>query len=57
VTSPFDPLTFAHGPAMPNRIALAPLTNSQSNADGTLGEDEFHWLTLRAQGGFGLIHT
>ena len=53
----FSPLTFAHGPAMPNRLMLAPLTNLQSNPDGTLSEDEFHWLTLRAKGGFGLTMT
>ncbi len=57
MTSPFDPLTFAHGPAMANRIMLAPLTNMQSNADGTLGEDEYHWLVKHAEGGFGLINT
>jgi 2,4-dienoyl-CoA reductase-like NADH-dependent reductase (Old Yellow Enzyme family) len=39
---------------MPNRFMLAPLTNMQSHADGTLSEDEIHWLTLRAKGGFGL---
>lgn len=53
----FAPLTFEHGPAMPNRIMLAPLTNLQSNIDGTLSDDEFHWLTLRAKGGFGLTMT
>lgn len=42
---------------MKNRFMLAPLTNWQSNADGTLGEDEFKWLTLRAEGGFGLTMT
>lgn len=53
----FDALTFAHGPAMRNRFMLAPLTNSQSHADGKLSDDEFHWLTLRARGGFGLTMT
>lgn len=53
----FDPLTFRHGPAMANRLMLAPLTNCQSHADGTLSEDEFHWLTMRARGGFGLTMT
>lgn len=52
-----DPLKFAHGPAMPNRFVLAPLTNLQSNNDGTLGEDEFNWLVMRAEGGFGLTMT
>ena len=54
---PFDPVTFLHGPAMPNRFMLAPLTNQQSHTDGTLSDDEHHWLTMRAQGGFGLTMT
>jgi 2,4-dienoyl-CoA reductase-like NADH-dependent reductase (Old Yellow Enzyme family) len=53
----FDPLTFRRGPAMANRLALAPLTNCQSHADGRLSDDEFHWLTMRARGGFGLTMT
>lgn len=40
-----------------NRIALAPMTNGQSQPDGTLGEDEYHWLVRRARGGFGMIFT
>ena len=36
---------------------LAPMTNTQSNDDGTLSDDEFHWLTMRAKGGFGLTMT
>ena len=42
---------------MKNRFMLAPLTNLQSHADGCLSDDEFHWLTLRAKGGFGLTMT
>ncbi len=42
---------------MKNRFMLAPLTNWQSHTDGTLSDDEFHWLTLRARGGFGLTMT
>jgi len=53
----FDTLSFTHGPAMANRFMLAPLTNQQSHADGTLSHDEFHWLTMRATGGFGLTMT
>jgi 2,4-dienoyl-CoA reductase-like NADH-dependent reductase (Old Yellow Enzyme family) len=53
----FEPLTFLRGPVMKNRFMLAPLTNLQSHADGTLSDEEFHWLTLRAQGGFGLVMT
>ncbi|WP_333587185.1 NADH:flavin oxidoreductase [Phenylobacterium sp.] len=53
----FAPLTFAHGAPMKNRFMLAPLTNQQSHADGTLSDEEFRWLTLRAEGGFGLTMT
>lgn len=52
-----DALTFPRGPAMANRFMLAPLTNWQSNADGTLAEAEYHWLTMRARGGFALTMT
>ena len=53
----FSPLELSHGPALRNRFVLAPLTNCQSHEDGTLSEDEFRWLTMRAQGGFGLTMT
>ena len=52
-----DPLSLARGPALKNRLMLAPLTNFQSHDDGTLGDDELHWLRLRAEGGFGLTMT
>ncbi len=52
-----SPLSFRHGQTMKNRFMLAPLTNLQSHPDGTLSDDEFHWLTKRAQGGFGLTMT
>jgi 2,4-dienoyl-CoA reductase-like NADH-dependent reductase (Old Yellow Enzyme family) len=57
MTSVFKPLTFKRGPAMPNRFMLAPLTNQQSHADGILSDAEYHWLTMRAKGGFGLTMT
>jgi 2,4-dienoyl-CoA reductase-like NADH-dependent reductase (Old Yellow Enzyme family) len=50
-------LTFLSGKQMPNRFMLAPLTNLQSHDDGTLSEDEYNWLTMRAKGGFGLTMT
>jgi 2,4-dienoyl-CoA reductase-like NADH-dependent reductase (Old Yellow Enzyme family) len=53
----FEPLSFHRGPAMKNRFVLAPMTNLQSHADGVLSEDELHWLTMRAAGGFGLVMT
>ena len=52
-----SPLTFSRGPEMKNRFMLAPLTNSQSHEDGIMSEEEFHWLTMRAKGGFGLTMT
>lgn len=57
MSKPFESLTFAHGPSMKNRYMLAPLTNLQSHEDGTLSDDEFNWLRLRAVGGFGLTMT
>ncbi|MEH6411274.1 MAG: NADH:flavin oxidoreductase, partial [Hyphomonas sp.] len=52
-----SPLTLRRGPALKNRFMLAPLTNLQSHPDGVLSDDEFRWLTLRAEGGFGLTMT
>lgn len=40
-----------------NRIAMAPMTNKQSHADGTLSSAEIDWLGMRADGGFGLVIT
>lgn len=53
----FEPLELLRGPAIPNRIALAPMTNQQSEEDGTLSADEIEWLTARARGGFGMVTT
>ena len=52
-----ESITFPRGPAMKNRFMLAPLTNFQSHADGTLSDDEYTWLVKRATGGFGLTMT
>lgn len=57
MTDAASPLHFVRGPAMPNRFMLAPLTNLQSHPDGTLSDDEIHWLEMRAKGGFGLVMT
>ena len=54
---PAAPITFPCGVTMKNRFMLAPMTNCQSHEDGQLSEDEFHWLTKRAEGGFGLTMT
>ena len=53
----FQPLTFNCGTTLKNRFMLAPLTNTQSHVDGKLSDDEYRWLTMRAQGGFGLTMT
>ena len=57
MTSLFDPVSMTRGPGLKNRFMLAPLTNLQSHVDGTLSDDEYQWLTLRAQGGFGATMT
>lgn len=43
------------GHTQKNRTVLAPMTNSQSHADGTLSDAELRWLAMRAEGGFGMI--
>ena len=50
MTDLFRPLVLRSGHVMPNRFMLAPLTNLQSQPDGVLGDDEFRWLTMRAEG-------
>lgn len=57
MTDAASPLAFTRGPAMANRMMLAPLTNLQSQVDGTLSDDEIKWLTMRAEGGMGLVMT
>jgi 2,4-dienoyl-CoA reductase-like NADH-dependent reductase (Old Yellow Enzyme family) len=53
-----EPFTFRRtGQTARNRVALAAMTNAQSNPDGTLGEDEYRWLLSRARGGFGVVST
>lgn len=51
------PYTFRCGRTTPNRLALAAMTNTQSDDDGTCTDEEHAWLTRRAEGGFGLIAT
>lgn len=51
------PLFFRNGKTARNRVFLAPMTNLQSHEDGSLSDDELHWLDVRARGGFGVIET
>jgi 2,4-dienoyl-CoA reductase-like NADH-dependent reductase (Old Yellow Enzyme family) len=53
----FDSFRFRNGVQARNRAWLAPLTNMQSAPDGTLSDDELHFLELRAKGGFGVVET
>lgn len=54
----FDPWTFTRSQRVcPNRLAVAAMTNKQSQADGTLSDEELRWLAHRAQGGFGMVTT
>lgn len=53
----FASYRFRCGVESKNRVALAPLTNGQSHADGTLADEELRWLERRAAGGFGVITT
>src|SRR3954462_4764588 len=57
MTQLFEPLSLSCGATLKNRFMLAPLTNLQSHKDGTLSDEEFRWLTMRAKGGFGLTMT
>ena len=57
MTDALAPMDLLRGPSWTNRLALAPLTNKQSHADGTLSDDERRWLVARAHGGFGLVMT
>lgn len=51
------PYSFRNGVTTPNRVALAPMTNGQSEPNGDLGEAELAWLARRVDGGFGILMT
>jgi 2,4-dienoyl-CoA reductase-like NADH-dependent reductase (Old Yellow Enzyme family) len=57
MTNANSTLTFPCGALMKNKFMLAPLTNEQSHENGQLSEEELRWLTMRAEGGFGLVMT
>ncbi len=57
MNSPDSPVRFSCGSIMKNRFMLAPLTNRQSFENGQLSDEEYHWLTMRAEGQFGLVMT
>jgi len=51
------PMAFRNGVTAANRVWLAPMTNKASHDDGHLSDDELHFLTTRAAGGFGVIES
>jgi 2,4-dienoyl-CoA reductase-like NADH-dependent reductase (Old Yellow Enzyme family) len=53
----FSEFNFNNGVKVKNRLALSPMTNSQSHENGLLGGAEYSWLLSCAQGGFGIINT
>jgi 2,4-dienoyl-CoA reductase-like NADH-dependent reductase (Old Yellow Enzyme family) len=53
----FTPLNFSRGPALKNRILLAPLTTEQSNEDGTASQDDFDWIETCARAGYSMVMT
>lgn len=57
VSDLFEPLTLLHGPPMPNRLMLAPLTNQQSDIGGFASADDQEWMRQLAAGGYGLVQT
>ena len=57
MTNANSTITFPCGVTMKNRFMLAPLTNQQSHENGELSNDELKWLTMRAEGEFGLVMT
>lgn len=51
-----EPFTFPRtGTTVSNRLVVAAMTNKQSNADGSLSDDELAWL--RARTSFGVVTT
>jgi len=57
VSDLFKPLSLLHGPDMRNRFMLAPLTNQQSEFDGTASEYDHIWMRQLAKSDYGLIQT
>lgn len=57
VSNLFKPLTMLHGPAFRNCFMFAPLTNQQSEFDGTASQYDQFWMQQLAQSGYALIQT
>lgn len=57
VSDLFKPLEMLHGPAFRNRFMFAPLTNQQSEFDGSASEYDQKLMQQLSQGGYALIQT
>ncbi|WP_108650230.1 oxidoreductase [Dongshaea marina] len=53
----FSPFSFANGKKAGNRIALAPMTTTLSQPDGSISALDLKWLQSFREGGFGVITT
>lgn len=51
----FTPLQLNQKVTLKNRLAVAPMTTQQSNADGTISEKEMDWLERLSLDGYGLV--
>lgn len=52
-----DPLRLPNGVVVPNRLAVAPMTTSQSEPDGRISPAERAWLHRLAHDGYGMVLT
>jgi len=53
----FSPIELRNGSVLPNRLAVAPMTTTQSNADGSVSEADLIWLNRLASDGYGMVIT
>lgn len=51
----FSPIEFRNGKKSGNRLAVAPMTTQQSQADGTISQEETDWLTRLSKDGYGIV--
>lgn len=51
----FSAITLKKDKNSKNRLAVAPMTTQQSNADGSISREEAAWLTRLSEDGYGLV--
>lgn len=57
MTSIFSSIRLGPEAVLPNRLAVAPMTTSQSHPDGSVSEAEAVWLERLASDGYGMVIT